>query len=75
MVPVLSLGLALIFWPSSAISEPAHTDRVAIQKGSFQGCIEKMPPEVIARLGRLATERFLLLLCVEDRRHDHSNTD
>jgi hypothetical protein len=52
------LGLVLICSASGAIGEPAHTDRVAIQKGSFQGCVEKMPLEVMARLGRLATERF-----------------
>jgi hypothetical protein len=57
MIRALYLGLVLIFSASGAIGEPT-TDRVAIQKGSFQGCIEKMPPEVRARVGRLATERF-----------------
>jgi hypothetical protein len=58
MVRALYLGLALLFLASGAIGERTDTDRVAIQKGSFQGRIKKMPPEVIARLGRLATERF-----------------
>jgi len=57
MVPVLYSGLILIFSASVAFGEPT-TDRVAIQKGSFQGCIKKMPPEVRARFGRLAMERF-----------------
>jgi hypothetical protein len=60
MVRALHIGLILVFAASGAIGrEPAeNTDRVAIQKGSFQGCLEKMPADVRARFGRLATGRF-----------------
>src|SRR4030095_8420008 len=58
MVRPFYVGLVLIFSASGAAGEPAYTDRVAIQKGSFQGCIEKMPPDVRARLGRLPVARF-----------------
>ena len=58
MVRALYVGLVLIFSASGAIAEPAYPDRVAIQKGSFQGCLEKMPTEVRARFGRLAMGRF-----------------
>jgi hypothetical protein len=47
-----------MFSASGAIGEPTDKDRSAIQKGSFQGCLEKMPAEVRARLGRLAMARF-----------------
>src|SRR4029453_1032954 len=58
MVRALCLGLVLIFSASGAIGEPTYTDRIAIERGSFQGCVEKMPAEVRARLGRLAMARF-----------------
>jgi len=58
MIRALYVGLVLIFSASGAIGEGTDTDRVAIQKGSFQGCLEKMPAEVRARFGRLAMARF-----------------
>jgi len=58
MVRALYIGLVLIISTSDAIGERTDPDRVAIQKGSFQGCLEKMPAEVRARFGRLAMARF-----------------
>jgi hypothetical protein len=58
MTRSLPLGVVLIFVASGAIGEPTYTDRVAIQRGSFEGCLEKMPAEVRARFGRLAMARF-----------------
>jgi hypothetical protein len=56
----VGLVLAFSISGSGAIGrEPVeNADRVAIQQGSFQGCLEKMPAEVRARFGRLATGRF-----------------
>ena len=58
MVRALGLGLVLIFAVSGAIGEPTSTDRIAIERGSFHGCVEKMPAEVRARFGRLTIARF-----------------
>ena len=55
---VRTLRLILMVSATGAIGEPTYTDRVAIQKGSFRGCLEKMPPEARARSGGLAVARF-----------------
>jgi hypothetical protein len=54
MIRALYVDLVLIFSASGAIGEGTDTDRVAIQKGSFHGCLEKMPAEVRARFGHAA---------------------
>jgi hypothetical protein len=58
MVRSFFAGLVLILSAFGAVGEPVDPDRVAIQRGSFQGCLDKMPPEVRARFGRLAMARF-----------------
>ena len=58
MVRPFFAGLVLTLSAFGALGEPVDPDRVAIQRGSFDGCVDKMPPEVRAHFGRLATERF-----------------
>ena len=58
MVRPFFAGLVLILSAFGAVGESVDPHRVAIQIGGFEGCLDKMPQEVRARFGRLATERF-----------------
>ena len=58
MVRPFFAGLVLILSAFGAVGDSVDPDRVAIHRGSFDGCVDKMPPEVRAHFGRLATERF-----------------
>jgi hypothetical protein len=58
MIRALALSVVLTCLASSALGELTDADRNAIQKGSFQGCIENMPLPKRAHFGRLAVARF-----------------
>ena len=58
MIRVPALIVVLTCLASSALGELTDADRNAIQKGSFQGCIENMPLPTRAHFGRLAVARF-----------------